>query len=206
MILKVGITGGIGSGKSTVAKIFGLLGIPVLYADDAAKKLMNEDEHLKAKIIGAFGTDSYRNGTLNRPFIAEKVFNNPAQLTLLNSIVHPATIADADKWMQQQTAPYAIKEAALIFESGAEKWLDKVIGVFAPAPLRIQRVMQRDGITEQEVTARLNKQMNEDDKMRLCDYIINNDEQELLIPQVLKLDAILREEAGSKSKRLKAEG
>jgi dephospho-CoA kinase len=202
LILKVGITGGIGSGKSTVAKIFGLLGIPVFYADDAAKKLMNEDEDLKAKIISAFGTESYRSGMLNRSFLAAKVFNNPAQLTLLNNIVHPATIADADRWMQKQTAPYAIKEAALIFESGAEKWLDKVIGVYAPAPLRIQRVMERDGITADEVTARLNKQMGEDEKMRLCDYVINNDEQELLIPQVLKLDAILREE----SRKLKAEG
>jgi len=199
LILKVGITGGIGSGKSTVAKIFGLLGIPVLYADDAAKKLMNEDEHLKAKIISAFGINSYNNGTLNRPFIAAKVFNNPAQLTLLNSIVHPATIADADKWMQKQTTPYAIKEAALLFESGAEKWLDKVIGVYAPAPLRIQRVMQRDGITAAEVTARLNKQMDEEEKMGLCDYIVKNDEQELLIPQVLKLDAILRGEAERKA-------
>jgi dephospho-CoA kinase len=204
LILKVGITGGIGSGKSTVAKIFGLLGIPVFYADDAAKKLMNEDEDLKAKIIRAFGTDSYSSGILNRPFIAAKVFNNPAQLALLNSIVHPATIADADKWMQKQNAPYAIKEAALIFESGAEKWLNKVIGVSAPAPLRIQRVMQRDGITADEVTARLNKQMDEDEKMQLCDYVIKNDEQELLIPQVLKLDAILRGEA--ESGKLKAEG
>jgi dephospho-CoA kinase len=104
--------------------------------------------------------------------------------------------------MQQQTAPYAIKEAALIFESGAEKWLDKVIGIYAPVELRIQRVMQRDGIAAAEVTARLNKQMEEEEKMRLCDYIINNDEQELLIPQVLKLDEILKEEA--QSKKLKA--
>ena len=195
MILKVGITGGIGSGKSTVAKIFGLLGIPVFYADDAAKKLMNEDADLKAKIISAFGTDSYSSGILNRSFIAAKVFNNPAQLTLLNSIVHPATIADADKWMQRQTAPYAIKEAALIFESGAEKWLDKVIGVSAPSPVRIQRVMQRDGTTADEVTARLNKQMDEDEKMRLCDYVINNNGQELLIPQVLKIHEVLKEQA-----------
>jgi dephospho-CoA kinase len=197
LTLKVGITGGIGSGKSTVARIFETLGVPVFYADEAAKKLMNEDADLKAKITSAFGPDSYAHGSLNRPYISSTVFNNPSKLALLNSIVHPATIADADKWMQQQTTPYAIKEAALIFESGAQKWLDKVIGVYAPAPLRIQRVMKRDKITEDEVIARLNKQMDEDEKLRLCDYIVNNDEQELLIPQVLKLDAILRKEAES---------
>jgi dephospho-CoA kinase len=126
-------------------------------------------------------------------YISGLVFNDPQQLALLNSIVHPATIADADKWMQQQTSPYAIKEAALIFESGAEKYLDKVIGVYAPAPLRLQRVMQRDGISEAAVLTRLNKQMDEDKKMQLCDYVIHNDEQELLIPQVLTLHTILKE-------------
>ena len=203
MILKVGITGGIGSGKSTVAKVFETLGIPVYYADDAAKKLMNEDAALKEKLVQTFGKETYTNGTLNRHYISALVFNNPQQLALLNSIVHPPTIADAGKWMQQQTTPYAIKEAALIFESGAEKYLDKVIGVYAPSPLRIQRVMQRDGISEAAVLTRLNKQMDEDKKMRLCDYVINNDEQELLIPQVLKIHEVLKAEA--ESLRLKAE-
>jgi dephospho-CoA kinase len=193
LILKVGITGGIGSGKSTVAKVFEILGIPVYYADDAAKKLMNEDGALREKLVHSFGKETYRNGTLNRQYISGLVFNDPQQLALLNSIVHPATIADADKWMQQQTSPYAIKEAALIFESGAEKYLDKVIGVYAPAPLRLQRVMQRDGISEAAVLTRLNKQMDEDKKMQLCDYVIHNDEQELLIPQVLTLHTILQE-------------
>ena len=184
-MLKVGITGGIGSGKSTVAHIFETLGIPVYYADAAAKKLMNEDAGLKQQVQQLFGKGAYTNGQLNRVFVAAQVFNNPEKLALLNSIVHPATIADAEKWMQQQSAPYAIKEAALIFESGAQENLEKVIGVFASKAIRIKRVMDRDGITREEVLARMNKQINETIKMRLCNYVITNDEQQLLIPQVL---------------------
>ena len=123
------------------------------------------------------------------------VFNNPEKLELLNSIVHPATIADADKWMQQQTTLYVLKEAALIFESGSNKKLDTVIGVFTPAEQRIQRVMQRDNISEEDIITRMNKQMNEDEKMRLCDYVINNDERELVIPQVLKIHELLLKKA-----------
>ena len=192
-MIKVGITGGIGSGKTTVAKIFEVLGIPVYYADDAAKRLMIEDIVLKEKIEQAFGKDTYDNGILNRAKLSSLVFNNPEKLALLNSIVHPATIADADKWMQQQTTPYVLKEAALIFESGSNKMLDKVIGVFTSAEQRIQRVMQRDNISEEAVKTRMNKQMNENEKMRLCDYVINNDENELVIPQVLKIHELLLE-------------
>jgi dephospho-CoA kinase len=190
-MLKVGITGGIGSGKSTIAKIFEVLGIPVYYADDAAKRLMNEDDALKEKIEKAFGKETYNNGLLNRAYLSSVVFNSPEKLELINSIVHPATIADADKWMQKQSTPYVLKEAALIFESGSNKKLDKVIGVFTPAEQRIQRVIQRDNISEGAVKARMSKQMNEDEKMRLCDYVINNDEQEMVIPQVLKIHELL---------------
>ena len=195
-MIKVGITGGIGSGKTTVAKIFEVLGIPVYYADDAAKRLMIEDIVLKEKIEQAFGKDTYDNGILNRAKLSSLVFNNPEKLALLNSIVHPATIADADKWMQQQTTPYVLKEAALIFESGSNKMLDKVIGVFTPIELRIQRVMQRDNISEEAVKTRISKQMDEAEKMRLCDYAITNDERELLIPQVLKIHEDLMNKAG----------
>jgi dephospho-CoA kinase len=186
-MLKVGITGGIGSGKSTVAKVFEVLGIPVYNADDASKKLMNTDDTLKEKIQLAFGKAAYTNGLLNRPYIASIVFNNPAQLALLNAIVHPATIKDAAGWMQRQSAPYAIKEAALIFESGSQQTLDTVIGVYAPSALRIHRVMQRDKVSREEVINRMNKQIDETIKMRLCDYVICNDDQQLVIPQVVKL-------------------
>ena len=186
-MLRVGLTGGIGSGKSTVAKIFEVLGIPVYYADAAAKRLMNEDDELKKNIIAHFGRESYENDQLNRSYISSLVFNNKEKLELLNSLTHPATIRDANKWMQRQTSPYTIKEAALIFESGSAEHLDHVIGVYTPAPLRIQRIMQRDNTTREEVLQRMSRQIDEDIKMRLCDSIIINDEQQLLIPQVLKL-------------------
>ena len=186
-MLKIGLTGGIGSGKSTVAKVFEVLGIPVYYADDAAKRMMNEDEGLKQKIKQQFGEEVYDNGKLNRKALAEIVFNAPGKLDQLNARTHPATSAGAERWMQQQTTPYCIKEAALIFESGAQEHLDYVIGVTAPAPLRIQRTMQRDGVSREEVMARMDKQMEESIKMKLCDFIIVNDEQEMMLPQVLEL-------------------
>jgi len=186
-MLKIGLTGGIGSGKSTVAKLFEVLGVPVYYADEAAKRLMNEDEELKEKIQQQFGKETYNNGKLNPAYLSSIVFNDAEKLALLNSLVHPVTINDVAKWMQQQTAPYIIKEAALIFESGSQELLDKVIGVYAPAPLRILRAMKRDNVTKEEILARMNKQIDEEIKMRLCDYVIKNDEQEMLIPQVLEL-------------------
>ncbi len=186
-MIKVGLTGGIGSGKTTVAKIFELLGIPVYYADDAAKRIMNEDEELKTAIKKQFGEEAYKNGDLDRNYLAAKVFNNPYQLELLNSLVHPATIRDAVKWMNQQKAPYTIKEAALIFESGAAEQLDYVIGVYAPAELRIKRTMERNNASYDEVVKRMNNQVDEKIKMKLCDFIIQNDEQQLVIPQVIEL-------------------
>ena len=192
-MLRIGLTGGIGSGKSTVAKIFETLGIPVYYADDASKKMMNENDELKKAIQKNFGEETYTDGLLNRKLLSSLIFNNPEKLAILNSIVHPATIKDAADWMKKQTAPYAIKEAALIFESGSQAQLDKVIGVYAPAAIRINRAMQRDNTTRDEVISRMNKQVDEKIKMQLCDYVITNDEQELLIPQVLTLDAELRQ-------------
>lgn len=186
-MLKIGLTGGIGSGKSTVAKIFEALDIPVYYADDAAKRLMNEDKEIKAALINHFGAESYINGQLNRPYISSLVFNNKEKLELLNFITHPATIRDANEWMKKQTSKYIIKEAALIFESGSAEYLDYVIGVYAPAPLRIKRTMDRDAVTKDEVIKRMSRQINEEMKMKLCDFIVINDEQQLMIPQVIQL-------------------
>ena len=186
-MLKIGITGGIGSGKTTVAKVFEVLGIPVYYADDAAKRLMNEDEALKEKIKQQFGNDVYKNEKLDNKHLAQIVFSSEEKLNILNSMVHPATINDANAWMLKQSTPYTLKEAALLFESGAAELLDYVIGVWAPAPLRLQRVMQRDNSNREEVMARMNRQMDEDIKMKLCNFIITNDEQQLLIPQVIAL-------------------
>jgi len=186
-MLKIGLTGGLGSGKTTVAHIFEVLGIPVYYADAASKRLMNDDEKVKAAVQNAFGKEVYPEGKLDRKYLAEIVFKDEKKLELLNSIVHPATLRDADEWISKQTAPYAIKEAALIFESGSHQNLDYVIGVKAPLHLRLQRAMKRDNISHEEAMARINKQINEEIKMRLCDFIIINDEQQMVIPQVLAL-------------------
>ncbi len=192
MVLRIGLTGGIGSGKSVVAKVFETLGIPVYYADDAAKKLMNTDTALKTAIINNFGEASYTGGELNRKYIASIVFNNNNKLKLLNSLIHPVTIHDAEEWMKQQTSPYIIKEAALLFESGAYKSVDHVIGVYSPQPIRIKRVMNRDGLSEEEVVKRISLQMDEEEKMKRCNFIINNNDQELVLPQVLELDKKIR--------------
>lgn len=191
-MLKIGLTGGMGSGKSVVAKVFETLGIPVYYADDAAKNLMNTDRTLKDSIIKNFGPECYKDRQLDRKHLASLVFNNKAKLELLNSIIHPATIADSEKWMKSQKAPYIIKEAALLFESGADKNLDHVIGVSSPLALRIKRVMLRDGLSEKEITQRIDKQMGEKEKMKRCDFIITNDENHLVLPQILELDKKFR--------------
>ena len=199
-MLRIGITGGIGSGKSTVAHCFEVLGIPVYYADREAKKMMNEDEELKQGIMQEFGNAAYINGMLNRQHIASVVFANKEKLTVLNSLVHPATIRHGLQWMQRQTTPYAIKEAALIFESGSQEHLDHVIGVSAPLHVRLQRTMQRDKVTRDEVLSRMKHQIDEEVKMKLCDFVITNDEQQLVIVQVLALDKKLRELAAEKIK------
>jgi dephospho-CoA kinase len=195
-MLKVGLTGGIGSGKTTVAKIFELLGVPVYYADEAAKRIMNEDDELKKSLQKQFGDAAYKNGELDRGYLSSKVFHDPYQLEFLNALVHPATLRDAANWMARQKTIYIIKEAALIFESGSSEQLDYVIGVYAPSSLRIKRTMERNGVTREEVVKRMNNQIDERIKMKLCDFVIYNDEEQLVIPQVLQLNQRLLELAG----------
>ena len=186
-MLYVGLTGGIGSGKSTVADIFKVLGVPVFFADEEAKKIMQQDAGLVARIQKEFGPHTYTNGQLNRKVLAEIVFSDPYKLARLNAIVHPVTIAAAEAWMTVQTTPYVIKEAALMFEAGSSLHLNHIIGVTAPEPMRIQRVMLRDKVTRQQVLDRMNRQINESLKMKLCDFVIVNDEQRLLTEQVIRL-------------------
>jgi dephospho-CoA kinase len=187
MVLKVGLTGGIGSGKSTVAQIFETIGIPVYYADNEAKRLMNENKNLKEAIIKIFGTDAYTNNQLNKKHIGTIAFSDPKKLEQLNAVVHPATKKDGEEWMRLQTTPYAIHEAALIFEAGVNERLDFVIGVSAPQELRVKRTMSRDNATYEDVMKRINRQQNEEEKIKQCDFVLINDEQQLLIPQVLAL-------------------
>jgi dephospho-CoA kinase len=194
-MLRIGLTGGIGSGKSTVAKVFELLGVPVYYADAASKRLYHTDKELIAAMKKHFGEDIYTNEQLNRTKLAAIVFGDEKKLLLLNDLVHPPTIRDAQEWIVKQTTPYVIKEAALIFESGSSADLDYVIGVRAPQHLRIKRVMDRDGVSREDVLNRMKRQIDEDMKMRLCDFIIENNEQELVIPQVLELHQRILKEA-----------
>jgi dephospho-CoA kinase len=186
-MLKVGLTGGIGSGKSTVARMFEMLHIPVYYADDRAKAIMNTDPGLRKKIISLFGEETYSGNQLNKPYVASLVFEDKNKLQQLNALVHPVTIADSEIWMNRQSTSYAIKEAALIFESKINVQLDVVIGVFAPVLLRMQRVTARDPITPEEAERRMKNQMDEDEKMALCDFVIINDETQAVIPQVIAL-------------------
>lgn len=186
-MIKVGLTGGIGSGKTTVAKVFETLGTPVYYADDRARYLMNTNDELKTSLIQHFGNDVYKNGELDRKHLASIVFNNKEKLELLNSLTHPVTIRDAEEWMNRQSAPYAIKEAALLFESGAAEKLDYIIGVYAPQHIRVKRVMDRDNLPAEEVMKRISRQIDEEMKMKLCNFVITNNDQQLVIPQVLEL-------------------
>ncbi|MFN5189423.1 MAG: dephospho-CoA kinase [Chitinophagia bacterium] len=192
MATMIGLTGGIGSGKSVVAKVFATLGIPVFNADDEAKRIMQTSTEIKTKLIEQFGMDIYNAHGLDKEKLANIVFNDPFQLQLLNAIVHPVTIQAAKDWAAKQTSPYVIKEAALIFESGAADGLLKVIGVTAPLSIRIHRVMQRDGITKEQVDARMRNQISDTIKMRLCDYVIENNNQQMVIPQVLEIDKAIR--------------
>jgi dephospho-CoA kinase len=192
MAKMIGLTGGIGAGKSVVAKIFSTLRIPVFNADEVAKQMMQTSPIIKAQLIEQFGTDIYNASGLDKEKLAAIVFADPFQLQLLNAIVHPVTIQAAKDWAAKQTAPYVIKEAALIFESGAADGLFKVIGVTAPLSLRTHRVMQRDGITKEQVDARMQHQISDTIKMRLCDYVVQNNNQQMLIPQVLELDRAIR--------------
>ncbi|HTK21106.1 MAG TPA: dephospho-CoA kinase [Mucilaginibacter sp.] len=188
-MLKVGITGNIGSGKTTVSKIFEILGVPVFYADDAAKKVMVEDPILISALKTEFGIESYfDDGSLNRKHIASIVFNNEAELAKLNAIVHPAVFRAFDSWVANiKNAPYVMKEAALLFESSSYKMCDKTIMVTAPLELRINRVVQRDNLTRDEVESRNARQFSEEKKIQLADFVIRNDDTELVIPQVLEL-------------------
>lgn len=186
-MVKVGLTGGIGSGKSTVAEIFKVLGIPVFDADARAKELMAHDPEIREGLIGLFGERVFNNGKLDRAYIASIVFNNQYELDRLNALVHPVTIRAAEVWANQQQAPYVVKEAALFFEAGSAEGMDVIVGVYAPDPIRIRRVMSRDQVTIDEVKARMKKQISEVIKMRLCDHVVLNDGLTLVIPQVLAL-------------------
>lgn len=187
-MLKIGITGGIGSGKTTICRIFESLNVPVFNADVVAKTIMTSDAALIENIKAAFGQEAYfDNGELDRKFLANIVFNDENQLQILNELVHPATIQAFNDWAKKQNSIYCLHEAAILFESGADKTCDYSILVSAPEETRIARVMKRDGVLETDVRTRMDKQMPEEAKMKLASFTIQNDDSEAVIPQVLKL-------------------
>lgn len=188
-MLKVGITGGIGSGKTTVCRIFEVLGIPVFYADSAAKEVMVSDSLLRAQLREAFGPNSYsESGELNRKHISSIVFSDEQQLARLNAIVHPAVFRAFDTWANQQTqAAYLIKEAALLFESDSYKMCHETVLIKSPEAMKIRRIMARDQSTEDQVRLRMSKQYSDEQKEKLAGHILLNDEQRLLVPQVISL-------------------
>lgn len=182
--LRIGITGGIGSGKSTVAKIFEAFGIPCYYADSNAKRLMVEDDEVKSDLIAYFGEELYPEGVLNRAWLAQKIFESEEDRQFVNGVVHPAVAKDFEKWADEQSAPYVLREAAILFETGGYKSSDANILVTAPEEVRIERVMNRDGVDRQSVVARIRSQWSDEHKSKLADFIILNDGNSTLIPQV----------------------
>ena len=191
-MLRVGLTGGIGSGKTTVAHIFESLGIPVFYADEVAKRLMTQDPQLVAAIKEKFGAAAYLDGHLNKELIATQIFSDPKKLAWLNQLIHPATIQAANRWFEEQKAPYAVREAALLFESGADKGLDYVVGVSAPISLRLDRVIKRDGARPAAIKQRMANQLDEEARNKKCNFLLLNDNTQPLLMQVVALDKKLR--------------
>ena len=192
-MLKIGVTGGIGSGKSWVCKIFGLLGVPVFDADRTAKTLINENITVRNSLIYLFGDGIYgQNNILNRKMLAELIFHNDTLLEKVNAIIHPEVRSAFLEWGQKQVGPYMIHEAAILFETGFSSMMDFNILVEAPEPLRIRRVMDRDCIPAEKVLERINRQWPDEKKRELADCTILNDDRHLIIPQIIEIDLKLR--------------
>lgn len=204
--LRVGITGGIGSGKTMVCRLFAVLGIPIYDADYWAKWLIEHDPQVRKEVIALLGPEAYRpDGAYDRTYVARRVFADAALLAALNAVVHPAVERHSREWHEQQAqtgCPYTLKEAALLVESGSHRFLDALIVVTAPEAVRIRRVMARDGATEADVRARMQRQASEADKVALADFVIVNDGQHALIPQVWAVhQALLARARQSESSR-----
>lgn len=194
-MLTVGITGGIGSGKSVVVSVFSTLGIPVFIADEAARYLMEHDATLIKNIISVLGEDVYAAGKLDRQRVSDAIFHDSEKLARMNSFVHPATIAYSKRWKEQQNAPYLIKESALFYESGSYTEMDIMVGVYCPEEVRIRRTMARSMVSDEKVRSIMHHQMNEDEKTKKCDFVIINDEVSPVLPQVLRCHQILLDKA-----------
>jgi dephospho-CoA kinase len=184
---KLGITGGIGSGKTSVCKVFDVLGIPVFSADREASEIIENDNMVKTRINSIAGKDLYINDGLNRMELANIIFNDSILLEKVNALIHPVVIGHFRKWTLEQEAPYVIMEAAILFESGASRFVDKVATVVAPVEQRMERVIQRNKLSREQVMERMRNQMDDDSRKRLSDYIINNSENDMIIPAILNI-------------------
>ena len=202
-MLKVGITGGMGSGKSRVCNMLKNLGVPIFSSDDAGKYLLNNDDTLKRDIKKTFDSDMYTSsGRIDRDRMAKLVFNNPEELTKLNALVHPRVKAEFDSWCKKnEKKPYVVKEAAILFEIGKHKELDKMVTVFCPKEERIRRIILRDDATKESIEKRMIHQYTDAERNALADYILINDGKEDLLPQVMELHELLLNEY-TKSKTL----
>jgi dephospho-CoA kinase len=191
--LKLGVTGGIGSGKTSVCKVFTVLGIPVFSTDRIAREIMDSDEHIISQINSIAGRDLYSNGSLDRMALASLIFNNNNMLEKVNSLVHPLVFDQFSIWAMNQTSPYIIMEAAILFESGASKLVDKIATIVAPEEERLKRVTQRSKLSRYQVLERMKHQMKDEARIKLSDYVIYNSENDMIIPAILAIhDDILK--------------
>ena len=183
----IGLTGGIGSGKTTVCKVFEKLGIPVYYSDKQAKLLMTSNDQIKSKLVQKFGDQTYIKDELNRKYIAEQIFNDKENLKFINSVVHPVVRNHFSRWTAEQHSQYVINENAILFESGFHKDTDFIITVVTPENIRIIRVIKRDKTTKEEVKSRIKNQISDEVKIKQSDFIILNNNKNLILPQILKI-------------------
>jgi len=195
--MKVGVTGGIGSGKSSVCKVFGTLGIPVFEADEEARKITESDKRVKQRLCEIAGTDLYNSGSLDRKLLASLIFNDKSKLEEVNRLVHPLVFNAFGEWAGNQNAPYVIMEAAILFESGAYRLVDKTIVVTAPDDERLERVSSRSGLTITEVNERMRNQDSQEELNRRADYIVRNSDRDLVLPAILEIheDLLMRAKA-----------
>lgn len=194
--IRLGVTGGIGSGKSSVCRVFNVLGIPVFYSDSEAKAIMNNDLSVRSKINAIAGKDLFLNGNLDREELAKIIFNDEELLRRVNALIHPLVFQNFIQWTDMQTAPYVIMEAAILFESGASELVDKVLTVVAPLDQRIERTVKGNQLTREQVMDRIRNQMDDDIRVKNSDYIIYNSENDMIIPSVLRIHGDLLRQTG----------
>lgn len=183
--LKLGVTGGIGSGKSTVCKVFGVLGIPVFLADDEAKRIQDNDRDIQIKINSIVGKDLFSSGKLNRPELAKIIFNNKELLEKVNSLIHPAVFRSFGEWVNKQDSPYSIMEAAILFESGAFRLMDRIVTVVTPLEERIERLVSGNRLSREQIMERIKNQIDDESRVKQSDFVISNSENDMIIPAII---------------------